>query len=171
MEKVYGNGERRAMRHAGTRRRSLPLRGLLLAFCVQFALLPVWAGTARASEMMLMEEQRRDTPGYGWLFVGLTLVAYGVAVNDYQESQDNIRKAKSAYSSYVASRNAGDAVMYRDLTNTYSHRAQAYESTANAALFMGTVLALTAIAIFRSDGKPDAPILLSARGIEWQYRF
>ena len=33
------------------------------------------------------------------------------------------------------------------------------------------VFAATAIYIFRSDGKPDSPILMSDRGVEWVYRF
>lgn len=155
----------------GVRRCAVLLRGLILAICVQLAILPALGGTARADELMLMDEKRPDTAGYGWLFVGLTLVAFGVAANDYQETQDNIHKAKNAYSNYRAASNATDALYYRDLTTTYSHRAQAYESTTNAALAIGLVLALTSVAIFRSDGKPDTPILLSDRGVQWTYRF
>ncbi len=154
----------------GVRRRTGLLRGLILAICAQLAILPALAGTARADELMLMDEQRPDTSGYGWLFAGLTLVAFGVAANGYQETQDNIHKAKNAYSSYLIATNAGDALYYRDLTNTYSHRAQAYESTANAALALGLIFAVTTVAIFRSD-RDTTPILLSDRGVQWTYRF
>jgi hypothetical protein len=148
-------------------------RGLALAICLQVAGLPMLSRSARADDMMLMEETRReDSPSYGWLFLGLSLVAFGVAVNDYQETEYNVKKAKDAYSNYVAATTPNDALMYRELTTTYSHRAQAYESTTNAALLIGFALAATTIAIFRSDGKPDdQPLLLSDRTIQWTYHF
>lgn len=148
----------------------LAARAFVLALCalVAAAALP---GRPRAEEMMLAEEQRIGSAGYGWLFVGLTLIAAGVAANDYQETEYNVKKAKDAYSNYQAAKDASTALYYRDLTTTYSHRAKSYESTTNAAIVLSLAFAATAVAIFSSSGKEESPLLLSDRGVQWTYRF
>ena len=121
--------------------------------------------------MMLAEEQKPLTQnGWGWMFLGLSVIAAGVAYNDYQETEYNVHKAKQAYANYVA---AGPATVtyYRDLTMTYDHRALSYESSANAAALLGAVFFASAIAVWRSSDKADTPILLSDRGIQWTYKF
>jgi hypothetical protein len=164
MAKVYGKTSIRAM---WTTARGL--LALVIACGIVFG--PSVAAPAHAEGLMLMEEPQPPSTGYAWLFVGLTLISYGVAANDYQESQYNITKAKDAYKKYVAATTATQALNYRQLTITYSNRAQSYESTTNAALIIGTLFALTAIATFRSDGSDSGPLLLSDRGITYRKTF
>jgi hypothetical protein len=152
-------------------RRSIPVRVLIVALCAQLVALPVWSGAARAAEMMLMEESHPDSNRYAWLWLGLGLISFGVAANDYDESQSNIKKAKSAYTNYQASKSQADALAWRDQTTTFSHRAQSYESTANAAIGIGVLFIVAAIATFRSTGPDDTPMLLSERGVELRIRF
>jgi hypothetical protein len=163
MKKVYGKPGARAMRAA--------LHGLLvLAIALPLAALP--GAAARADDdMFLKRDNDYSANRYAWLFVGMTLVAYGVAANDYDASQADITLAKKAYKNYRAAVTPAAALMYRDQTTTFSHRAQAYESTANAALIVGSLFALTAIAIFRSEGPDMSPILLSERSVGFTYRF
>lgn len=162
MEKVYGKPRGRAMRAAA--------QGLLvLAIALPLAALPV--ASARADDMMLKHDTDYTANRYAWLFVGMTLVAYGVAANDYDESQTAITQAKKEYKNYQGATTSSAALFYRDQTVHFSRRAQAYESTANAALLLGSVFALTAIAIFRSDGPDTGPFLLSDRGVGFTYRF
>lgn len=152
-------------------RRSKILSGLILALCVQLLALPVWSGTARAADLMLMEESRSDSNRYAWAWLGLSLVSFGVAANDYDESQTNIKKAKTAYANYLSAKTQADALAWRDQTTTLSHRAQAYESTANAAIGIGVLFVIAAIATFRSSGPDTTPMLLSDRGVELRIRF
>lgn len=152
-------------------RRSKLLSCLILALCVQLLALPVWSGTARAADLMLMEESHPDSNRYAWMWLGLSLVSFAVAANDYDESQTNIKKAKDAYANYRASSSQTDALAWRDQTTTLSHRAQAYESTANAAIGLGVLFVIGAIATFRSSGPDTTPMLLSDRGVALRIRF
>ncbi len=153
-------------------RRSIPWRGLIAALCVQLLALPAWSGAARAADMMLMEESHPEANRYAWMWIGLSLISFGVAANDYDESQTNIKQAKAAYAKYRVSASQPDALVWREQTTTLSHRAQSYESTANAAIGLGVLFAIAAIATFRSTGTDDAtPMLLSERGIELRIRF
>jgi len=164
MTKLYGKTSSRATKAVA--------RGLLIvAIALPMVMAPCLSKSARAADMMLLEEQKPFSHGYGWLFIGLTLVSYGVAANDYEESQYNLKKAKDAYRNYQHATTADQALAFRNQTITFGHRAEAYESTTNAALIVGSVLALTAIAIFRSEGVDNSPILLSDRGIAFHMNF
>jgi hypothetical protein len=163
MEKVYGKPRGRAMRTAA--------QGLL-ALAVALPLVGMPGAAARAEEMMLKQEEA-DYSGnrFAWVFLGASLVSFGIAVNDYEESQADITRAKKAYKNYRAASTQAAALNYRDQTIHYSNRAQSYESTTNAALLLGTLFAVTAFAIFRSEGPDMSPMLLSDRGVGFTFRF
>ena len=152
-------------------RRSMLAWAVVLALAAQLVALPGWPGTARAAELMLMDERRTDGSGYAWLFLGLSAISFAVASNDYQETQDNMKKAKAAYDNYRAAKTASDATYYRDQTTGYSNKAQAYESTTNGALVIGTLFFIGAVAVFRAKPYDSTPILLSQNGIELQFKF
>jgi hypothetical protein len=166
MKKVYGKTQGRAMRWAG---RTL----LAVMIAVPVVASPMIARADSTDDMYLMGEQHPIvTNGWAWLSLGLSIVSFGVAYNDYNETEYNVKKAKQAYSNYLSASDPNVVEFYRNQTTTYSDRAQAYESTTNASLFLGTVLAITAIAIWHSDKTTeDVPLLLSDRGITYRIHF
>lgn len=151
-------------------RRSIFLRGLIVALCVQLLALPALSGTARAEDLMLLEETHSYSKAWAWTWLGLSLVSIGVAANDYNEIQFNMKKAKAAYDRYHAAKNASDAIFWRQQATTYNDHAQSYESTTNAALGLAALFAIAAIFTFRSaateNGAESAPMLLSERGVD-----
>jgi len=156
-------------------RRSIPLRGLIVALCVQALALSAWSGRANAEDLMLTEESHSFSKGWAWMWFGLSAVSFAVAANDYEQIQPNINKAKAAYAKYQAATTAADALAWRDQTTASSSRAVAYESSTNVALGLGVIFAAAAFAMFHYTGKDEgadsAPMLLSERGIELRLRF
>jgi hypothetical protein len=174
MEKVYGNPRDRAMQRR-ILHRSFKYRAAigLLAALIGVTALGLPMRQARADDLMLDDKPFTISHGWGWAFLGLSLVSYAIAANDYTETENNVTKAKKAYKAYQADTVAQNALNDRALTTTYSDRAQAYESTTNAALLLGTIFAATAIAVFRftPDADSDSPILLSQNSVILRLRF
>ncbi len=159
---------RGAMQHprsASVWRQALCL-ALAALLAVSLAVRPVFA-----LEAMLNEPQRTNYRAYGWLFLVATLGAFAVAANDFDESKKSLDQSKQSYTQYQAATTPAQAQALHDQTQGQLNRAQSYESTANAAVFLGIAFALATIYSFKSGDQPQGPILLSANSVGWQIRF
>jgi hypothetical protein len=119
---------------------------------------------------MLLDEPRTSYKWYGVLALGLSIGSFNVARNGYQESADALDKADAAYKRYKAAATADDATKYHNLTVHYRREAVAFESTANAAVFLGVIFAATGVWSFFADGD-KTPLLISYDRVGLQYRF
>lgn len=137
-----------------------------IALCVA---LMAAATTARA-DLMLMEPPRTDFMWYGVLMLGLSAASFAVASNGYTESAEALDKADDAYTLYKAATTVADADKYHKLTERYRREAVAFESTANAAVFLGIVLGAAGIYSLFAEGE-SKPILISHNRVGVRLRF
>lgn len=119
---------------------------------------------------MLLDEPRTNYKWWGVLALGLSVGSFNVANNGYDESEKALDKAKAAYKLYKAAATADDATKYHKLTDHYRREAVAFESTANAAVFIGTVLLASGVYSFFS-GNDNSPLLLSYDRVGLRYKF
>jgi len=127
------------------------------------------AGSAMA-ESMLRERQDTFGAGAGWTFLLLSAGAFAVASNGISERDKWLAEADDSYDAYEAATDAAVVKELRQDTQRYLDRAKAYESTANAALVLGVLFALTSYASFTNEPR-ESPILVSTNSIAYRYRF
>lgn len=127
------------------------------------------AATARA-DLMLMEPPRTDFTWYGVLMLGLSAASFAVASNGYAEAAQALDKADEAYALYKSATTADAADKYHKRTERYRRQAVAFESTANAAVFLGVVLGVAGVYSLFADGETK-PILLAHNRIGVRVRF
>lgn len=127
------------------------------------------ANTARA-DLMLMEAPRTDFAWYGVLMLGLSAASFAVASNGYAESAEALDKADKAYALYKAATTSADADQYHKRTERYRREAVAFESTANAAVFLGIVLGAAGIYSLFTEGE-SKPLLISHNRVGVRLRF
>lgn len=143
------------------------LRWLSAAMAVLLMLGP--AGTAMA-EPMLRERQDSFGAGAGWTFLLLSAGAFAVAANGISERDKWLGEAEDSHDAYEAAADAATVKELRQDTQRYLDRARAYESTANAALVLGVLFALTSYASF-TNAPRESPILVGYNSIAYRYRF
>lgn len=143
------------------------LRWLSAAMAVLLMLGP--AGSAVA-ESMLREQQDTFGTGAGWAFLLLSAGAFAVAANGVSERDKWLDEAEDSHDAYKAATDPATVKDLRQETQRNLDRAEAYESTANAALVLGVLLALTSYAAFTNEPR-ESPILVSANSIAYRYRF
>jgi hypothetical protein len=142
----------------------------IIASTMFFLALLSAAGPAWGAESMLLDPPRTDFRWYGVLFLGLSIASFNVAQNGYTESDEALKKADDAYDLYKAAATPEDADRYHKRTARYRRQAVGFESTANAAVFVGAVFLATGVYSFFADGG-NAPILVSMDRVEFRYRF
>ncbi len=141
------------------------LAGILVTLLVLSAAAP-----ARAGDLLLLEEPRKDFTWYGVLFLGLSAASFAVASNGYKESTRSMDDADAAYSKYKLAATPNDADRFHRQTAHFHRAAVGYESTANAAVLLGVVFGLTGIYSF-FDRSHDTPILMSLNRVTVRLRF
>lgn len=143
------------------------LRVLSAAMAVLLMLGP--AGSAMA-ESMLRERQDTFGAGAGWTFLLLSAGAFAVAANGISERDKWLAEAEDSHDAYEDATDAATTKELRKDTQRSLDLARGYESTANAALVLGVLFALTSFASFTNEPR-ESPILVSYNSIAYRFRF
>jgi hypothetical protein len=129
------------------------------------------AGQARAEELYLAKYPRQDTAGWGFVYVGASLVFLGMASNAFSEEDQELLLARQSYAQYKLAGTAALAQSTHYEADRHYNRAKAAETTGNVSLWVGVGFGLGALYSFIWGGEPQKLILVSDRGVTLHWDF
>ena len=126
----------------------------------------------------LRDPQPVSSARWGWILAGVSTLSFYATATRLQERDEALDEADRLYARYrqVTDVNDVDRVVdLREQTEDARRRAVGLETTANAAFWVGVLLAWGSVAAFTADaeGDPanDRMLLLSANRVGLQWRF
>lgn len=141
------------------------LLGLSVAILLVLGQMP-----ALGKGLMLDEPEPTSFTGYGWTFLGLSLVMAAYAQQSQTAADDALADAQAAYVNYQGA-DSSTVEGYRYEASRALTDAKVAEEKANGALFLTVLFALTSYYSFFPNHAPDATIIVHPRGVALLYRF